>query len=215
MRDISERKNREEQIKSLLREVNHRSKNLLTVVQAIARRTAASAPADFAEKFSGRLRALAANQDLLVSSEWRGVDIHTMIGAQLAHFPDMMESRISIDGPSLTLQPAAAQAIGMAIHELATNAIKYGALSNDIGTVTISWRVDGDMLVLNWAEHGGPECSPPPQRGFGSTVVEQMAARSVGGTVAFEFAGTGVKWTMSCPLDKAIEPPDRRHDFLA
>jgi PAS domain S-box-containing protein len=208
MRDISERKAREEQIRGLLREVNHRSKNLLTVVQAIARQTSTT-PGDFAQKFNGRLRALASNQDLLVSTEWRGVEMGDLIRIQVAPFCDLVESQVEIDGAPVHLKPAAAQAIGMAIHELATNASKYGALSNDIGRVLVRWRIDGDDFLLDWVEVDGPTVAPSQARGFGSTVVETMVIRSVGGRVEFDFPATGVTWRLRCPKAKVIDQPEQ------
>ena len=135
--DITGRKRQEDQIDLLMREVNHRSKNILTLVQAIARQTAASQPADFLRCFDERVRALAASQDLLVKSEWKGADLEELIRSQLAHFKDFIDRRIMLDGPPLVVTASAAQALGMALHELATNAGKYGALSNVNGYVCI------------------------------------------------------------------------------
>src|SRR5690606_27147834 len=112
------------------REVNHRAKNLLAVVQAVARQTARGAePAQFAEHFGERLAGLAASHDLVVGSEWRGVDLAQLVGSQIGAFRDLLGSRIRLDGPPVQIVPSAAQAIGMALHELATNSGKYGALS--------------------------------------------------------------------------------------
>jgi two-component sensor histidine kinase len=135
--DITERKEREEKEHLLMREMNHRGKNMLTVVDAIAHQTATTGPEDFAARFSERIRALAANQDLLVGNEWRGVDVEGLVRAQLAHFADLVGFRIAVDGPTLRLNAAAAQAIGLALHELATNAAKYGGLSVDAGRVDV------------------------------------------------------------------------------
>src|SRR5262249_6156807 len=142
IQDISERKHAEEQVRLLLREMNHRGKNILTLVQAVARLTAFSDPEHFIDRFTNRIEAIAANQDLLVRTSWRGVDVDDLVCAELAHFADLINNRICLDGPKLRLNGAAAQAIGMALHELATNASKYGALSTDAGHVNIAWCAD-------------------------------------------------------------------------
>ena len=137
-RDITGRKRAEEQLRLLMREMNHRAKNMLGVVDAIAHQTATRNPDDFIERFSERIQALAANQDLLVRNEWKGVEVESLVRAQLAHFADLIGSRIAVQGPPLRLNPVGAQAIGLALHELATNAGKYGALSNDAGRVDMT-----------------------------------------------------------------------------
>src|SRR5467141_4130478 len=142
-RDISDRKRHEEHLDLLMREVNHRAKNMLTVVQAISNQTAAKSPKDFLARFTERLQALSANQDQLVRNAWGGVDIADLVRAQLAAFADLMGSRISMHGPNLRFNSVAAQAVGLALHELATNASKYGALSTETGSVEVCWRIDG------------------------------------------------------------------------
>jgi two-component sensor histidine kinase len=199
-------KEREEKERLLMREVNHRAKNMLSVVDAIAHQTAAQNPEDFAERFSERIQALSANQDLLVRNEWRGVEIRDLVQAQLAHFADLIGSRIVVDGPKLRLKAAGAQAIGLALHELATNAGKYGALSNDKGCVDICWGTDGDILAMTWAEREGPPVTTPRRRGFGTIVMEQMAERSVNGRVDHEYAPSGVTWRLTCLAASALEP---------
>src|SRR5499425_2906783 len=144
VQDITERKEREEKEHLLMREINHRAKNMLSVVDAIAHQTATRNPEGFVERFSERIQALSANQDLLVRNEWNGVEIEDLVCAQLSLFADLIGSRIAVHGPELRLKPACAQAIGLALHELATNAGKYGALSTDAGRVDVSWGTDGD-----------------------------------------------------------------------
>src|SRR5882757_6989114 len=177
--DITERKEREEKEHLLMREVNHRAKNMLSVVDAIAHQTATRNPEDFVERFSERIQALSANQDLLVRNEWNGVEIEDLVHAQLALFADLIGSRIAVHGPKLRLNAASAQAIGLALHELATNAGKYGSLSTDAGRVNVRWGTDGDTFSMSWTEHGGPPVCAPKRRGFGTIVMEMMAERSV------------------------------------
>jgi PAS domain S-box-containing protein len=203
--DITERKAHEEQIQLLMREVNHRAKNMLSLVQAIARQTAARAPEAFIERFTERIQALAANQDLLVRNEWRGVDIEDLVRAQLAHFADLVGARIIVRGAKLRLNAAAAQAIGLALHELATNAGKYGALSTDGGRVGVRWRREGAYFTMCWAERNGPPVSPPQRRGFGSTVMTSLAERSVGGRVHLDYAPAGLTWRLTCRASNVLE----------
>jgi PAS domain S-box-containing protein len=218
VQDITERKKREEERRErdekehlLMREINHRAKNMLSVVDAIAHQTVASHPEDFVERFSERIQALSANQDLLVRNEWQGVDVEELVHAQLAHFAGLIGSRIDTRGPKLRLKAGAAQAIGLALHELATNAGKYGALSTDTGRVDVSWGTDGDVLTMSWTEREGPPVSAPKRRGFGTVVMETMAERSVDGKVAVNYALSGLTWRLTCPAANALEPwePER------
>src|SRR5262252_3637323 len=202
--DITERKRAEERQLLLMRELNHRTKNLISVVQSIANQTAASNPTNFGERFSRRIQALSANQDLLVRSEWRGVEIEDLVRAQLAHFADLIGDRITIEGPHLSVTPSAAQSIGMALHELATNAGKYGSLSDDHGGVTIDWRLEGGQFSIGWIEHDGPRVRPPERRGFGSTIISAVAEASVGGKVELQYASSGLVWRLKCAANKAL-----------
>ncbi len=211
--DITERKRREEEREErdererfLMREVNHRAKNMLSVVEAVANQTATRNPEDFIERFSERIQALSANQNLLIRNEWHGVEIDDLVRAQLAPFADLIGSRITVHGARLRLKAASAQAVGLALHELATNAGKYGALSTDAGLVDVSWEMDHDTFVMSWIERGGPPVSAPKRRGFGTTVIETMAERSVEGTVDLNYAPSGVNWRLTCPSTNALEP---------
>jgi PAS domain S-box-containing protein len=208
--DVTEQKAHEEQVHFLMREVNHRAKNTLSLVQAVARQTVAREPEDFIGRFTERIQALAANQDLLVRNEWQGVDVKDLVRAQLAHFADLVGSRIAVDGPRLRLNAAAAQAIGLALHELATNAGKYGALSMDAGCVDVRWRLDGHVFAMNWIERNGPPVSRPERLGFGSTVVDSMAKRTVGGEVELDYASSGLVWRLTCPALNALEQTGER-----
>jgi PAS domain S-box-containing protein len=204
IQDITARKEREEKEQLLMREINHRAKNMLSVVEAIAHQTAAKNPEEFIERFSQRIQALSANQDLLVRNEWKGVDIGDLVHAQLAHFADLIGSRIAVQGSKLRLNPTSVQAIGLALHELSTNAAKYGALSTDRGRVDISWGSDSDTVTMRWIERDGP-ASPPKQRGFGTIVMEAMAERTIGGEVELEYAPSGVTWRLTCPAANVLE----------
>jgi PAS domain S-box-containing protein len=206
--DVTERKEREEKEHLLMREINHRAKNMLSVVDAIAHQTVARNPEDFIACFSERIQALSANQDLLVRNEWKGVDIADLVRAQLAHFADLIGSRIAMRGPRLRLKPASAQAIGLALHELATNAGKYGALSTDAGRVDVSWGTADGTLTISWSERAGPPVSAPKRRGFGTIVMEMMAERSVGGAVNLDYARSGLTWRLTCPAANALEPAE-------
>ena len=203
--DLSERLRHEQHVRYLMNELNHRSKNMIGLVQAIARSTKAGSVEDFVSRFNDRLRALAANQDILVKTEWRGADLKELASAHLGIFADNLGGRIEIDGQSLMLNAAAAQALGMALHELATNAVKYGALSNDRGQVRVAWEAADGRLTCTWKEEGGPPVDPPTRHGFGTTVIEQMVRMSVNGTVRLEFAPGGLAWRLDCPLD-AVSP---------
>jgi two-component sensor histidine kinase len=188
----------------LMREARHRTKNILGLVQTVARQTAAHEP-EFVESFCKRIEALAANQDLLVKNQWLGADVEDLVRAQLAHFTDLFGSRIAVHGPRLRLNPAATQAVGLAVHELATNAGKYGALSTDGGHVDVDWRSDADRFEMNWTERGGPSVRPPNHRGFGSTVIESLAKRAVSGDVALDYDPLGFGWHLTCPKANALE----------
>jgi PAS domain S-box-containing protein len=205
VQDVTERKQREEQEHLLMQEVNHRSKNMLTVVDAIAHQTATKSPEDFVGRFSERIQALSANQDLLIRNEWQGAAIEDLVRAQLAPFAGLIGSRIAVHGPKLRFKAASAQAIGLALHELATNAGKYGALSVDAGRVDVCWHVDGEAFAMTWSECNGPPVSAPKRRGFGTIVIKTMAQRSVDGTVDLDYAPSGVTWRLTCPAANALE----------
>lgn len=208
--DISDVKRAEEHIRLLMREVNHRSKNLLTVVQSIARQTARdSSPEDFAAQLIRRLQGISASQDLIVEGNWGGVTMGDLVRSQLAHLgEDALRSRVTMAGDRVIVTPAAAQGIGMALHELATNAIKYGALSNETGHIAVEWSATASdpegRFRISWREMDGPPVAPPRRRGFGHTVVERMAALAVGGSVDLSYAPAGLSWTLEAPAHEVL-----------
>jgi len=208
--DITEQVRADEQIRFLMSEVNHRSKNLLCVVQSIAMLSAKTGdPAEFATEFTGRIRGLSACQDLLVCNEWRGVDVATLVRTELAHLSDLIGGRLLLVGPPLRLCSKAAQGIGMALHELSINAAKYGALSNDKGHVRIDWSVaeagETPTFVMHWREDGGPKVVAPTRKGFGQKVIVCMAEQAVKGKVAVDYRETGVYWELTSPARTTLE----------
>ena len=202
--DLSERKRYEEHISLLMHEVDHRAKNLLAVVHVVTRQTARSGdPETFEARLSDRIAGLTASHDLLVNNQWKGVEVSDLARGQLAHFKDLIDTRVLLDGPPARLSAAAAQAIGMALHELATNAGKYGALGDNEGRVRISWKIAGapkPTFTMQWLEENGPEVVPPSRSGFGQTVMVRMVEHAVDGTVKLDYQRTGVSWRLTAPL---------------
>ena len=208
--DITERKEREAHIRFLMSEVSHRSKNLLAVVQSIASQTARStrSPLEFAGDFSDRLKSLASSLDLLVVQDWRGVPAMDLVRSQLGHYGEPRHGQVEMQGPDLLFTPVAAQYLGMALHELSTNAVKYGALSVPSGKVRVEWRLagphDARRLQMSWVESGGAPVSPPRAAGFGRLVIERMAAEALQGQVSLEFPREGVRWHLDADAAAAV-----------
>ena len=209
--DVTDRKAAEDHIQFLMHEISHRSKNLLMVIQSIARRTARSAGSmeEFERRFERRLQGLAASHDVLVAENWHGAPLADLVRRQLVPFAEIEGSRVELAGPDVVVTAEAAQALGLAIHELATNAIKYGALSVPAGRVSVSWALDGEAgapraLALNWIEQGGPQVSPPERKGFGHVVIGEMVERSLGANVAMDFAVEGLRWSAVIPAGNLV-----------
>lgn len=205
-RDIGERKSRERHIEFLMRELAHRSKNLLAVVQAIAGQTARNSPnlEEFQSRFSERILAMARSHDLLLARDWRGAEMVELVRAQLAPFAGDLPSRVAIGGPDLEIRPDAVQSITLALHELATNAAKYGALSVPDGRVAIAWDIDqasahSPRFHMSWRETNGPPVAPPGRKGFGHTVIAEMVAASLRGRVTLDYAPEGLSWAIDAP----------------
>jgi PAS domain S-box-containing protein len=203
--DTTERKAHEERVQLLMREAYHRIKNLLGLVQAIARQSADRGAEEFIERFTARIQALGASQDLLVQNQWHGAFLDDLVRAQLSHFADLVGSRITVHGPKLRLNAAAAQATGLALHELATNAGKYGALSTDTGCIDVDWGVDGENFAMSWTERGGPPVRAPDHRGFGTTVIDSMVKHAISGEVQLNYASSGLEWHLTCLAANALE----------
>jgi PAS domain S-box-containing protein len=210
VRDLTEQKKRDDKIDMLVRELAHRSKNLLTVVHALAyqiMRTSNSF-ADFETRFVARLQALSQSQDLLVQGNWLGAYVADVVRSQLAHLEERMGAQIEIDGPRLFLNREATQYIGMALHELSTNAVKYGALSVPSGQVRIFWSYEpGEKhpFRIRWHESGGPRVTPPERGGFGKIVIDENVSRALDGVTALEFKPEGVRWELRIPASYVAE----------
>ena len=204
--DITERKEGEGHLRLLMRELTHRSKNLLAVIQAMARQTARHVGSidAFLSQFSARLQALATSHDLLVQESWYGVSLFELVRSQLGHYLDRVGTPVSLEGPSVVLKPEAAQSLGLALHELATNAAKYGALSVPGGHVSIQWRrlpaTEGNGVEICWVEERGPKVKSPRQRGFGSMVIEHNLTRALDAEVSLTFSPEGLRCRIVIPV---------------
>ena len=197
---ITERKKQEEDLRFIMGELSHRTKNILSVVQAMASQTARHSESfdDFQERFLGRIGALSQSHDLLVSQNWRGAPLLDLILAQLTPFVDD-QARLQTEGPSVFLRAEATQALGIMLHELATNASKYGALSVPAGKIRIRWSIAESSIRLGWREYDGPIVKPPTRGGFGRILVERMARDMFGMMPKLELLPTGVRWSASIP----------------
>jgi len=211
-REITERKQREQQLYLLLREITHRSKNLLAVIQGMARQTArySGSIGDFLERFSARLQALSQSHDLLVQQSWRSASLRDLMHGQLA--PYLEGGSLTLEGPAIWLNPEAAQMTGLAVHELAANAVKYGSLSNAKGKVSVAWRLLPDGAVeISWMESGGPEVSPVHDSGFGSIVLQKTLPRALNAKVDLDFRREGLRCRITVPGTFLIRPDRPEH----
>jgi PAS domain S-box-containing protein len=198
-RDITERRRAERQITILAHEAEHRTKNILATVQAMVHLTQAGTVKDLKTAIEGRLQALAKVHTLLVESRWVGADLHTLVKQELAPYCPNVDARARIEGAHLSLQPDKAQTIAVTIHELATNATKYGALSTDEGRIHIMTMPAGDKVHIRWTETGGPPVAQPKRQGFGTRVIESMIRQGHGET-RFEWYPEGLICEVSLPL---------------
>jgi PAS domain S-box-containing protein len=191
-RDITEQKLSQEQIATLAREAEHRSKNLLANVQAVVNLSQAGAPEELKKAIEGRIQALANVHSLFVQTRWIGAELSTIVSQELAPYSALGGDRVRIDGPPMLLEPIAAQAVGVTLHELATNAAKYGSLSVAGGKVDLKWSQEPDgQLKLRWAETGGPPVHEPTRKGFGARITQQMITQ-LKGTAHFDWRPEGL-----------------------
>jgi PAS domain S-box-containing protein len=199
--DITERKAAEEEKTVLLRELAHRVNNTFAVILAVAQQTLRTAPSAkaFVETFTGRLQALAQAHNLLLAKDWSGADLADLAKGQLAPFCTDGQDRLTIEGPKVTLPPPQAIALGVVLHELGTNAAKYGALSNGSGTVELSWTLGPGRVNLAWAERHGPPVAPPSRKGLGTKLIQRGLPDA---TIDWRFEADGVVCVIDLPLAK-------------
>ena len=207
--DATERKRAEERQALLSREVDHRAKNALAVVQAMLRLTKADTVPRYIAAIEGRVAALARAQTLLADDRWAGTDLRVLLQGELAPFLERDGLRVALDGPPVALPALATQPLAMATHELATNALKYGALSVPEGRLQVSWRVVPQpfgpaLLRLNWMETGGPPImAPPVRRGFGSRVLDGTVRGQLGGRATQAWTEAGLVCDLEVPIGQA------------
>lgn len=200
------------------RELVHRTKNLISVVQAIVRNQEKGSPEidRYVTGLSNRLVSLGSTLDILVRENWHQVMLEDLIAGQLGHFSEDISTRIAVTpGPPIKFTASEAQMLGLALHELGTNAAKYGALSIPEGRIDIRWTErsseDGPAIVLRWSEENGPPVEAPTRRGFGSRITESLVARAVGGSAAIDYFATGLTWTLTFKRDR-LDPDDEVAD---
>ena len=223
IQDITERRRAEEQRETLLAELDHRVKNVLATVQSLAGQSARKAMSleGFLKTFTGRLQSMASAHQLLTATRWRGAGMRNIAAAELG---GLAPGQTRWEGDDISLTPRAANAMSLALHELATNAIKFGALSSEVGRVNVRWRrTDEGGLELEWVETGGPTVGAPARRGFGSTLLERVTGRELGGSARVDFAHGGVRAVLTAapaavaaiPAIAAGQAPDAREPHPA
>lgn len=214
--DITDRKRTEERQVLLAREVDHRAKNMLAVVLSVLRLTRAPTIEDFIATVEGRVHALAATHNLLSSTRWEGADLRKIVEEEMAPYHTIHRERVVTKGPAVVLLPATAQAVALALHELATNAAKYGALSTETGTLHVTWQTARDALVLDWTETGGPATAEPARLGFGLTIVRSSIEAQFRGGVTYEWRPAGLHCRLSIPAAQiAVAAPSAEPSVAA
>jgi two-component sensor histidine kinase/DNA-binding response OmpR family regulator len=213
--DITDRKSTEERQTLLVREVDHRARNALAVVQSIIRLTRAESKEAYVTAVEGRITALSRAHVLLSRSRWQGANLSRILDEELAPYRRSEAEKIVTSGPEVFLDPATAQILALALHELATNAAKYGALSSTFGKVTLSWELGPNCLVLQWVESGGPTVQPPRSEGYGTRVIGASVERQLDGCATFDWHPDGLRFTMSIPFGEKTKqeesvPSERR-----
>lgn len=204
--DITHRKQAEDRQTILMRELDHRAKNLLAVVQSVLHLSHGETTREFVTAVEGRIKALARAHGLLSESRWRGVDLGRIVEEEIAPFNTPQKERIAASGPPVALKPETAQSLALALHELVTNALKYGALSAPDGRTQLDWTIEPDRLLLRWNECDGPPVRPPTRQGFGTRAIVASIERQLRGAARFDWASAGLNCTLTIPRD-ALDVP--------
>ncbi len=212
--DITDRKEAEERQVLLAREVDHRARNLLAVVQSIVRLTRASSIDGYVAAIEGRIGALARAHVLLSDARWQGADFGKLVEEEITPYRTTERDKIVVAGPKVVLEPAIAQSLALVLHELTTNAAKYGSLSAPTGRVRLTWEIRSGNLVLDWLEIGGPPVEPPLTKGYGSKVINASIERQLDGAATFDWGRDGLHCTLSVPLDDKLKLAERANGGL-
>lgn len=205
--DITDRMEAEERLSLVAQEVDHRANNLLAILLSMVRLSNGTSVSALKEVLEGRISALGRAHQLLSAARWEGADLRRIVEEELLAFGLGQDARISVEGPDLALTPAAAQGLAMALHELSTNAMKYGALQVPHGQVSVRWsRCLSDRLLLVWAEDGGPAVTPPTRRGLGTTILQRALSGGIGGATRLEWRPAGLRCELELPEGPARWP---------
>ncbi len=203
--DITERKLAEDRQMLLAQEVDHRARNVVAVVQSFLRLTRADSIEDYIATIEGRIGALSTAHKLLAGSRWEGADLRKLVGEEFAPYRMDNPAKALISGPPILLAPAFAQTVALALHELVTNAAKYGALSTDAGRVSLTWRSLSGKIEFEWIESNGPKVTPPKRLGYGTRVFTVGIERQLGGTIDFQWNKDGLHCKLSIPHNDAVK----------
>lgn len=209
--DITDELEAKNRIALLMREVNHRSRNMLATIMAMLNRSKHLSRGELAEALNRRIIALASNQEILNGGDWSGARLVDVLSAQITHLDDELRSRIRLSGPDeLVLRASQAEALGLAVHELATNAEKYGALSTASGNVSIDWKVadtadDDKVIEISWIESDGPEVVAPTQAGFGTLLIKRNIEQVFRGAVVLNYEQRGLEWKVRAPAEQCVQ----------
>jgi two-component sensor histidine kinase len=212
--DVTDRKRAKNQQELLVRELHHRVKNMLATVQAIMSSTARASTSieEFQQAFTGRIMALARTHLHLAEDEWQAISIRDLLCNELEPYDDGFPGRVLLDGPAVDLPSATAIPLGMAIHELTTNAVKYGALSAPGASVVVSWAVEEEQgrreLTIEWVERNGPVLGPPGRRGVGSQLLERVLSSQIGARAMISYRSEGLRAHLAVPLPGRVPAPD-------